>query len=372
MKKEGIGGRKIIMSNPGSRHCYFGWPTVAKLQNGKIAVVASGFRLSHICPFGKAVIAYSEDNGETYTAPSPVIDTVLDDRDAGILPFGEKNVIVTSFNNRVAFQRKHADPAKSIHTSSQSESAYRNAYLDLVTPEEEAAVLGATFRISTDCGVTFGPLHISPVTSPHGPAVLQDGTILWVGQRFSKDNVFLPDDRIEAWEVHMDGTMAFRGAIDNVWFEGEKLDACEPHTVQLDNGTLICHIRMARYTPNHVFTTYQSVSNDGGYTWSTPRPLLEVTGGAPAHLLKLSSGILLSVYGYREAPYGIRYMYSMDNGNTWVTDQILTDTEKSGDLGYPSTVELEDGTLLTVYYTRLEENGPAVIAQQKWTLRPED
>lgn len=26
----------IIMSNPRSRHNYFGWPTVAKLQNGRI------------------------------------------------------------------------------------------------------------------------------------------------------------------------------------------------------------------------------------------------------------------------------------------------------------------------------------------------
>ena len=67
-------------------------------------MVASGFRLRHLCPFGKAVIAYSEDAGETYTQPAPVIDTVLDDRDSGIVPFGEKQVIVTSFNNTVEDQ----------------------------------------------------------------------------------------------------------------------------------------------------------------------------------------------------------------------------------------------------------------------------
>ena len=78
------GDVRVIMQNPCSRHNYFGWPTAAKLQNGRIAVVASGFRCRHVCPFGKTVIAYSEDGGETYTLPAPVIDTVLDDRDGGI------------------------------------------------------------------------------------------------------------------------------------------------------------------------------------------------------------------------------------------------------------------------------------------------
>ena len=101
------GTPQVIMSNPASRHNYFAWPSVARLQNGRIAVVASGFRLVHICPFGKAVISYSEDEGRTYTFPAPVIDTPLDDRDAGILAFGERGVIVTSFNNSVRFQRQN-------------------------------------------------------------------------------------------------------------------------------------------------------------------------------------------------------------------------------------------------------------------------
>jgi hypothetical protein len=90
MKITRDGKPQIVMSNPGSIHHYFAWPTVARLQNGKIAVVASGFRCRHICPFGKTIISYSLDNGESYTLPAPVIDTVLDDRDGGIVPFGEK------------------------------------------------------------------------------------------------------------------------------------------------------------------------------------------------------------------------------------------------------------------------------------------
>ena len=135
---------KIIMRNPNSHHNYFGWPTVARLQNGKIAVVASGFRRRHVCPFGKTVISFSEDGGETYTPPAPVIDTVLDDRDGGVLAFGNSGVIVTSFNNTTAFQRRNSES-----------DAYDVSYLDTVDPQEEADALGATFRISQDFGVTF-------------------------------------------------------------------------------------------------------------------------------------------------------------------------------------------------------------------------
>ena len=105
MEQLKILAQNTVMQNRDSLHSYFGWPTVARLQDGRLAAVASGFRRTHVCPFGKAVISYSEDGGRTWSAPSPIIDTPLDDRDAGILPFGENSVIVTSFNNSVEFQR---------------------------------------------------------------------------------------------------------------------------------------------------------------------------------------------------------------------------------------------------------------------------
>ena len=76
-----IGSPKVVMTNTESHHAYFAWPTIAKLQNGRICVGASGYRVEHICPFGKGVLAFSDDNGETYGKPIPVFDTVLDDRD---------------------------------------------------------------------------------------------------------------------------------------------------------------------------------------------------------------------------------------------------------------------------------------------------
>ena len=129
MKIQLIGEPKIILSNPNSTHNYFAWPTVDRLRDGRIAVAASGFRLEHICPMGKAVVAFSADEGESYTPPIPVIDTTLDDRDGGLCPFGESGLIVTSFNNKVEYQRMVNK------NRFQPRKAYIDAYLDSITPE---------------------------------------------------------------------------------------------------------------------------------------------------------------------------------------------------------------------------------------------
>ena len=61
-----IGKEKVVMTNTEGNHKYFAWPTIAKLQNGRICVGASGYRVEHICPFGKGVVAMSSDNGILY------------------------------------------------------------------------------------------------------------------------------------------------------------------------------------------------------------------------------------------------------------------------------------------------------------------
>lgn len=363
MKIIRIGDPQIVMDNPYSKHNYFGWPTVARLQNGKVAVVASGFRLQHVCPFGKAVISYSEDEGKTYTRPAVFIDTVLDDRDAGITPFGKSSVLVTSFNNAVAFQRERTtDP-------------YKLSYLDTVTPEEEKDAMGATFRISHDFGVTFGEIFKSPVTSPHGPVVLRDGSLLWVGRTFSpKDAQRVEGDSVQAYRINPDGSMEFVGKIENVDSDGHLLLSCEPHVAVLDDGRLLAHIR-AQYE-NDIFTLFQTESSDNGKTWTKPKQILSKCGGAPAHLLKHSSGILISTYGFRgeplfTKPYGVKAMFSRDNGKTWDTGYDIYKTDVSYDLGYPSSIELSDGSLLTVFYATPTADGPAVILQQRWRFEDE-
>ena len=293
--------------------------------------------------------------------PAPVIDTPLDDRDGGIVPFGKSSVVVTSFNHTLAFQRQKDN-------SDGSDTAYRMSYLDCLTPEEEACYLGITFRISHDCGVSFGELYKSPVTSPHGPLELPDGTLLWVGRADPFVNIHQEQDRIEAHRMYPDGSMAFVGAIDNINEDGKELLSCEPHAIRLKDGRILTLIRAQKVGEDPIFTLYQSVSDDDGKTWSKPKRVLDRLGGAPAHLCYHSSGVLICTYGYREHPYGVKVMFSHDEGKNWEIGYDLYTTETSDDLGYPATVELTDGSLLTVFYALEKVGGPAVIMQQKWSF----
>lgn len=223
--------------------------------------------------------------------------------------------------------------------------------------------------MSNDCGVTFGPVLKSPVTSPHGPLVTRDGKIIWVGTYFA--------DRkggVKAYEIKSDGSMELLGSIPNCVYDERYVMSCEPYAIELPDGTILCQIRVGRYGDDMVLTTYQSESYDGGKTWTEPRRLLSKNGGATAHIIRHSSGVLISCYEKRRdpddeaSPYGIKVMFSHDNGKTWDTDNWLYETRVSTDLGYPSTVELEDGSLLTVFYAHLTEDSPAEIFQLKWAI----
>ena len=372
----------LLFDNPATLHNYHGWSTITRLHDGKLAVVCSGLRLTHVCPFGTVLMSESADEGETWSNPRIVINTVLDDRDAGICAFGENDVIVTSFNNtpqiqrqanaeRLAAVKNGGDAGFSRIYGADTEAAcrYIDGYLDFVeSSADHLKYLGSTFTVSRDNGISFGELHTVPVTSPHGPLAMPDGTLYYVGTVF--DMVPGGKSEIAAYRIYPDGrtekvcTVA-RGDGVNYYF-------CEPHAVLLPDGKIIVHIRVqgCSGSTKPCFTVFQCESTDGGLTYSEPRQLLSDLGGAPPHLTLLPDGNLLSAYGYRQRPYGIRCMISRDNGETWDTDHVLVKYEYGtglmSDLGYPSTVALKDGSLLTVYYAHTDTDEPAKLYGVRW------
>jgi len=147
-------------------------------------------------------------------------------------------------------------------------------------------------------------------------------------------------------------------------------DGGEVALCHLGEGRLIAMLRRERL--------YQADSDDGGYTWSEPRPVTDEME-FPGDVIKLRDGRLLLTYGRREPPYGIQGMISHDEGKTWDTDNKLLLVGDSGthDCGYPCSVQREDGTIVTVYYAsdviseqykrrRMGFHGSAIL------YRPED
>ena len=59
---------------------------------------------------------------------------------------------------------------------------------------------------------------------------------------------------------------------------------------------------------------------------------------------------------------------SSDHGKTWSDPVIISGDGVGGDLGYPTTVQLDDGSLVTVWYEKMAGSTLAVLRQTKWKL----
>ena len=113
---------------------------------------------------------------------------------------------------------------------------------------------------------------------------------------------------------------------------------------------------------------WQFTSGDGGNAWTEPRPTAIV--GKPPHLIRLQDGRILVSYGYRRAPYGERACISADEGESWnyANEIILCDDAPSSDLGYPSSAQLDDGTIVTVYYQQERAGEKPCLMATLWRL----
>ena len=135
------------------------------------------------------------------------------------------------------------------------------------------------------------------------------------------------------------------------------------HVAELPDGELYALIR-ADYAKNALMR--QTRSTDGGKTWEpiAPTPL----SGLPPHLLVLKDGRLLAAYGRRtndRGGFGEYASHSSDGGRTWDCEVKLSGATND-DLGYPASVELDDGAILTVYYQQPPEGGKSCIMATKW------
>ena len=93
------------------------------------------------------------------------------------------------------------------------------------------------------------------------------------------------------------------------------------------------------------------VSDDNGRTW-VPRAH---TAGAqhPGHFLRLADGRLLLSHGDRRGGVeGVGVRVSTDEGRTWSRHSMHVARTLHGDCGYPASVQLPDGRILTAYYAK--------------------
>jgi sialidase-1 len=324
---------------------YHGWPTVALRKTGELLVAYSGGREAHICPFGRVELIRSRDGGRTWSFPEVVLDTPIDDRDAGIVETPSGALLVTTFTS-LAYEATLAR-----HPN--WEAVQRRT-----TPAERQLLLDTWMLRSTDGGLTWSAPYRVPVNSPHGPVALSDGRLLYAGKQLWK-----PGGRTGVCESSDDGR-SWRWLADIPARPGDTVEQYhELHAVDAGGGRILVHIR--NHNPANAGETLQTESTDGGRTWTTPHPI--GVWGLPSHLLRLRDGRLLMTYGYRRAPFGIEARVSTDRGATW-SPSIAISGGVSADLGYPSTGELTDGGLFSVWYEAVRAGEKAALRARRWTL----
>ncbi len=374
---------RILEHNVILREGYPGWPSIARKKDGELLIVFSGFREEHVCPYGKTVLLRSRDSGESWSDPEIINDTPLDDRDAGILVCSDGTIIVSWFtlcrNREIVLDAGH-------YSRETKERWVRD--IEAIPPEEidtwtdpgkiepDYGRRGHFIRRSEDGGLTWGPPIAVVPSSPHGPIELSDGRLLYFGnggyERRKKTSSLAAaesKDKGKTWEV-IGGTTMFTDLpeqeADTVSYMGE------PHAVEYEPGKILVLLRHQTkpYRPEKTnnYKMWKTVSEDGGYTWREPEPTPLL--GYPPHLLELSDGRILATYGYRFPPYGERACVSSDGGRTWDTDReiVLRDDSPDDDLGYPASLELPGGEILTVYYQRDNPEEKPCLQLTRWEM----
>ena len=312
------------------------FPSAVLLQNGDLIVVGRGGGRHHFTRGAGLMLARSHDLGKTWSRPTWIVGGrhTQDIRD-GCLTQLKDGTLILGFLV-IEFEADNVPNQDNV-------PAY-------VTRSKDN---GYTWEVPVR-------VDVSPFTfgSPVGPIIeLPSGTLLMsvittYTQEGLAGNIWRsPEERGFFGYVFRsrDGgkTWGDRSLIGKHWDD-------ETHMLRLPSGRLLAAIRTAALDARFTAGVMMSESSDEGRTWHDLGEVTEPGVNSPGHLLRLRDGRILLTYGDRARPFlGVEAMVSRDEGRTWDRDdrfQLVWDAP-TVDVGYPSSIQLSDGRIFTVYYT---------------------
>jgi sialidase-1 len=318
---------------------YCAWPDIARTRDGDLIVVFCRSE-EHLGPDGQILLARSTDNGLSWQNPQVIFNTSIDDRESGLTTLADGR-IVGHFWATFHTPEFYAG----LQPGSYEAPVLRRWIRHVTTHSYQAArdTQGAWCALTTDGGRSWSKPSRGE-DAVHGGIQLRDGSLLVASYREEGDGigVYVSESPLGAWS---------RRAVVRAPHPGS-ISFGEPHVLLLPSGRIIMMIRgTARpyddQDPRCVL--WETFSDDNGRTWV--EPFSTPIWGFPPHLMLLNDGRILCSYGYRRPPYGQRACIS-DDGITWkLEDEVVLRNEAPGpDLGYPASIEVENGIVLTVYY----------------------
>lgn len=320
------GAKVVTMISDGG---YF--PVLAALPDDSIvAVLRMG--AGHLGLAGRLDVVRSDDGGLTWSAPVTIADSDADDRNPA---FGYQDGTLVC---AIHVQRNYDDAGNL--------GAFGKPLDTHITRSHDG---GLTWE--EPFGLGYAPLNGS---SPYGKMVaLPDGTLLmpiytWVDASSSEPQVF---------GSHIlrsrDGGATWGDASLIAGSPGDERGFNETSLALLPDGKLLAALRTGfRGVPAHVWL---SISDDLGYTWAEPWRATE-PNEHPADLEVLGDGSVLMTYGRRHEPFGVGGKILRGGGGPggspgeWADELVFADDAFCTDCGYPSSVRLSDGRMVTAYY----------------------
>ncbi len=210
-------------------------------------------------------------------------------------------------------------------------------------------------RRSTDGGQTWEeqPIHkqlpfMAHLVGTGYPILVDDSTLLYWAYGFAKKQSYdtTPHRRCNAYALRSTDAGRTWEMIEIADGANSSADAgfTEIYPLYLGGGRVFAMLRTALGA--NAFSTY---STDGGATWSDPQGTPIIAKHPIPTLLR--DGAIVCTYQRRFAPpFGIRARFTSDLGETWSDEVILRDDIQVSDgLSNPTTVELSDGTLVTLF-----------------------
>jgi len=316
---------KVVVQNQG----YF--PVILGLTENEVVVVLRG-GAPHIGVEGRLDIVRSLDGGKTWSTPRVVVDSEKDDRNPA-LGIASDGTLVLGYHWQAGYDANgkwNPGPYKQDTKLTRSHDRGR-------TWEEPF----------------FLNIKIQRGNSPFGKIFQDSAGVLYMpiyGAKNPESGVRIPFDTTYSFLLT---SKDYGRTWDEVIEVAKGLN--EADYLILPNGEWLCAARSQKRDEQAI---YVCRSKDHGRTWSEPVRVTEVREHPP-DLVRLSDGTILLNFGVRHEPYSIQGMISRDGGHTWLKTRLLLADDLPGtDIGYPSTVRLRNGRLITVYYRSGSKENP--------------